>query len=131
LSAGGIVLFGAAYAVCLALGRLKGLAALRPLSYVAYLALVAVTVVFGWAMNLTGGWAVLTVVLLVGYFVAPRAIWRLSVATHEASERDTISEGAQTDEAVGDGLVPSTVRTDATTGTGEDKPRPYGSPELT
>ncbi|MYA15479.1 MAG: hypothetical protein F4089_07120 [Gammaproteobacteria bacterium] len=89
LSAGGIVLFGAAYAICLALGRLKGLAILRPLSYVAYLALVAVTVLFAWAMNLTGSWAILTVVLLIGYFVAPRAIWRLSVATHETSEGRT------------------------------------------
>ena len=69
LSAGGIVLFGAAYAICLALGRLKGLAILRPLSYLAYLALVAVT-------------------------VAPRAIWRLSVATHESSESDAGKGGA-------------------------------------
>lgn len=90
LSAGGIVLFGAAYAICLALGRLRSLAILRPLSYVAYLALVAVTGLFAWAMNLTGSWAILTVVLLVGYFVAPRAIWRLSVATHETSDGKTM-----------------------------------------
>jgi len=95
LSAGGSVLFGAAYAICLALGRLKGLAILRPLSYFAYLALVAVTVLFAWAMNLTGGWAVLAVVLLVGYFVAPRSIWRLSVATHESSESDTEKGGGK------------------------------------
>ena len=89
LSAGGIVLFGATYAICLALGRLKSLSILRSLAYVAYLALVAVTALFAWAMNLSGGWAVLTVLLLIGYFVAPRAIWRLSVATHESSESDT------------------------------------------
>ena len=93
LSAGGIVLFGAAYAICLALGRLKGRAILRPLSYVAYLALVAVTLLFAWAMNLTGAWAILTVVLLVGYFVAPRAIWRLSVATHESSDQENPTGG--------------------------------------
>lgn len=93
LSAGGIVLFGAAYAICLALGRLKGLAILRPLSYVAYLALAAVTLLFAWAMNLTGAWAVLTVVLLVGYFVAPRAIWRLSVATHESADQENPTGG--------------------------------------
>ena len=94
LSAGGIVLFGAAYAISLALGRLKGLAILRPLSYVAYLALVAVTLLFAWAMNLTGAWAILTVVLLVGYFVAPRAIWRLSVATHESSDQENPTGGS-------------------------------------
>lgn len=93
LSAGGIVLFGAAYAVCLTLGRLKGLSILRPLSYLAYVALVAVTLLFAWAMNLTGAWTILTVVLLVGYFVAPRAIWRLSVATHESSESDAGTGG--------------------------------------
>jgi len=93
LSAGGIVMFGAAYAVCLALGRLKSLSILRSLAYFAYLAMVAVTGLFAWAMNLTGWWAVLTIVLLVGYFVAPRAIWRLSVATHESSESDTATGG--------------------------------------
>ena len=93
LSAGGIVLFGAAYAICLALGRLKGLRVLRPLSYVAYLALAAMTLLFAWAMNLTGAWAILTVVLLVGYFVAPRAIWRLSVATHESSDEEKPTGG--------------------------------------
>ena len=85
LSAGAIVLFGAAYAICLALGRLKGLSILRRLAYLAYVALALATALFAWAMNLDGGWLVLVAALLVGYFAAPRAIWRLSVATHESS----------------------------------------------
>lgn len=55
LSAGAIVLFGAAYAVCLALGGLKGLSILRRASYFAYAAVVAATVLFASAMNLGGG----------------------------------------------------------------------------
>lgn len=93
LSAGAIVLFGAAYAVCLALGGLKGLSILRRASYFAYAAVVAATVLFASAMNLGGGWLLLTVALLVGYFAAPRAIWRLSVATHESSELKRPSGG--------------------------------------
>ena len=95
LSAGAIVLFGAFYAICLALGRLKTLSFLLRISYAAYAALVVATLLFAWAMNLTGWWLVLVVVLLVGYFVAPRAIWRLSVATHESSEPEPAAEGAK------------------------------------
>ena len=79
------MLFGAAYAVCLALGRLNGLSILRRAAYFAYAALVAATGLFAWAMNLGGMWLALVAALLVGYFVAPRAIWRLSVATHNVS----------------------------------------------
>ena len=95
LSAGAIVLFGAFYAVCLALGRLKTLAFLLRLSLVAYAGLVVATAFFTWAMNLTGWWLVLVVVLLIGYFVAPRAIWRLSVATHESTEPEPAAGGGK------------------------------------
>ena len=87
--------FGAFYAICLALGRLKTLAFLLRISYAAYAGLVVATVLFAWAMNLTGWWLALVVVLLVGYFVAPRAIWRLSVATHESTEPEPGSRRSQ------------------------------------
>lgn len=54
------------------------------LGYGAYAFLVAATWVFARALDLSGIWLVLIAVLLVGYLIAPRFIWRLSVATHES-----------------------------------------------
>lgn len=83
LSAGAVVLFAACYAALLALGRLHDLAPLRRAALAAYLAMVAATAALAWALALEGFWLALIAVLLVGYYIAPRAIWRLSVATHE------------------------------------------------
>ena len=84
LSAGAIVLFGACYAVFLALSRLRGFVALRHLSNLSYAALAASVAGLAWFLRLEGGWLILIVLLLAGYYVAPRFIWRLSVATHES-----------------------------------------------
>lgn len=83
LSAGAIVLFGACYAVFLALSRLHAFAALRHLSNLSYASLAVSVGGLAWFLRLDGGWLILIVLLLVGYYVAPRFIWRLSVATHE------------------------------------------------
>lgn len=84
LSAGAIVLFGACYAVFLALSRLHDFTALRHLSNLSYASLAASVAALAWFLRLDDGWLILTVLLLAGYYVAPRFIWRLSVATHEA-----------------------------------------------
>ena len=82
-SAAALVLCAAAYALLLALGRARGLAVLRRASLIAYAGVVLAAVALCWALNLQGLWLVLVAIVLVGYFVAPRAVWRLSVATHE------------------------------------------------
>ena len=87
LAAGAAVLFGACYAIFLALSRLRDLAVLRRLSNVSYLALAVAVLALAWNLRLTGGWLALIVILLAGYYLAPRFIWRLSVATHD-SEQD-------------------------------------------
>ena len=89
LSAGAVVLFGACYAVFLALSRLNGFSLLRHLSSLSYAALAASVVSLAWFLRLDGAWLVLVALLLGGYFVAPRFIWRLSVATHEAVDEET------------------------------------------
>jgi hypothetical protein len=40
------------------------------------------------ALNLTGLWQIVTATLLLGYLLAPRAIWRLSVGTHGILDQD-------------------------------------------
>lgn len=86
LAAGAAVLFGACYAIFLALSRLRALAVLRQLSNLSYLALAVSVLALAWYLELTGGWLALVVILLAGYYLAPRFIWRLSVATHDSAD---------------------------------------------
>ena len=83
LSAAAVVLCAAGYALLLALGRARNLAFLRHFALLAYAGVVLAAVGLCWALRLQGLWLVLIAVVLVGYFFAPRAIWRLSVATHQ------------------------------------------------
>ena len=83
LSAGAVVLFGACYAVFLALGRLNGFTLLRRLASLSYAALATAVGALAWFLRLDGAWLTLVALLLAGYFVAPRFIWQLSVATHD------------------------------------------------
>ena len=87
-AAAGVVLCGAAYALLLALGRARNSMALRRGAWLAYGGVVLATAALGWALQLSGLWLVLVAVLLVAYFAAPRAIWRLSVATHDETGHD-------------------------------------------
>ena len=82
LSAAAVVLCGAGYALLLALGRARGSAVLRRAALIAYAGVVLAAAGLSWALELQGPWLLLVAVLLVGYFAAPRAVWRLSVATH-------------------------------------------------
>jgi len=77
-----IVLFGAAYALFFALGRLNGSRPLMAVSIVSYLLLATAVGVLVLALHLTGFWLLVAGVMLVGYFFAPRAIWNLCVGTH-------------------------------------------------
>ncbi|MDE0002585.1 MAG: hypothetical protein OXQ29_07810 [Rhodospirillaceae bacterium] len=79
---GAIILFGAGYAVLLAVARLKGSALLGRTSLVCYGGLAASTAGLTVLLNLWGWWLALVILLLVGYFIAPRFIWRLSEAVH-------------------------------------------------
>ena len=79
---GAIILFGAGYAVLLAVSRLKGSAFLGGTSLVCYGGLAASTAGLTVLLNLWGWWLALVTLLLIGYFIAPRFIWRLSEAIH-------------------------------------------------
>jgi len=86
-SAASVILFGATYALLFAYARMKDRPRLMPLAYAAYLGLAASVGVLAFAANLlnNGFWSFIVVLMLVGYLVAPHAIWHLCVGTH-ASE---------------------------------------------
>ena len=82
LLGGAIILFGACYALFLALSRLNGSVTFARISLACYGALAACVAGLTALLNLWGWWLVLVAVMLVGYYLAPRFIWRLSEAVH-------------------------------------------------
>ena len=87
-SAAAVVLCGAGYAAFLALGRARGNALFRRVALIAYAGVVLAAAALSWALRLQGLWLALVALLLLGYFAAPRAVWRLSEATHRMEAED-------------------------------------------
>ena len=92
LVGGAMVLFGAGYAIFHALAGLSRSRRFARISLVSYAALAACAVALVPLLDLEGWWLGLIAVLLIGYFVAPRFIWRLSLAVH--GEGNDPCEGA-------------------------------------
>ena len=89
-SAASVILFGATYALLFAWSRVKHRPRLMPLAYAAYLGLFASVIVLAFAANLFNNtfWTVIVLLMLVGYLVAPHAIWHLCVGTHAEEGAD-------------------------------------------
>lgn len=83
LLGGGIVLLGACYAFFLALARLQTLRWAEAAALISYAALAVCVIAFALVLELRSFWLLLVACMLVGYFVAPRFIWRLSHVVHE------------------------------------------------
>jgi hypothetical protein len=83
-SAAMVVVAGALYALLFAYARVKQRPRLMPLAYAAYLGLVASVLVLATVANLLANafWTLIVVVMLIGYLLAPHAIWHLCVGTH-------------------------------------------------
>ena len=77
-----VVVAGALYALFFALAKLHQSRLCHIAAWLAYGLLMASTYVLVWALKLDGFWLVVTSVMLLGYLVAPWAIWHLSVGTH-------------------------------------------------
>lgn len=84
-----VVLAGAGYALLFALGKITRSALQATAAYLSYGVLVASVLVLAQALHLNGFWQVLVAVMLVGYLLAPHAIWHLCVGTHDNEGRDT------------------------------------------
>lgn len=94
-SAASVILFGASYALLFAWSRVRNWPRLMPLAYAAYAGLVVSVIVLAIAANLfhNGFWTFIVLLMLVGYLIAPHAIWHLCVGTHvdeHAHEGDPI-----------------------------------------
>jgi hypothetical protein len=77
-----VVVSGALYALCFALGRLRGSVLLGRAAWLAYGVLATGMALLAYALRLDGIWLLTLAALLTGYLFAPRAIWHLCVATH-------------------------------------------------
>ncbi len=81
-----VVLMGALYAVLFAFGRLWNKTILLVLAYSSFGLLTASVLVLANTLNLNGTWQLVSVTLLLGYLLAPQAIWQLSVGTHASTD---------------------------------------------
>lgn len=77
-----IVVCGGLYALLLAFARLRASKRLARLAIAAYLALAAFTFILAASLELARGWYAVIAAMLIGYWLAPKAIWHLSAATH-------------------------------------------------
>ncbi|NWG40016.1 MAG: hypothetical protein HXY27_08670 [Hydrogenophilaceae bacterium] len=83
-SAAMVIMTGALYALLFAYARVKHRPRLMPLAYLAYLGLFVSVVALAFAANLfsSGFWSFIVLLMLIGYLLAPHAIWHLCVGTH-------------------------------------------------
>jgi len=81
-----VILFGALYALAFAMARLRKQRWLARTAYGMYAGLALCVFVLAKTLNLTGFWWIVTITMLIGYLLAPRAIWKLSVGTHGTSD---------------------------------------------
>lgn len=95
-SGAAVLLCGVAYAVLFAVARVYQMPRLMPLAYVAYGALAAAVLTLSRVLNFTGSWEILTLLLLVGYLLAPHGIWHLCLGSHaEPQGDDSRAAGAE------------------------------------
>lgn len=89
-SAAMVIMTGALYALLFAYSRVKNAPRLMPVAYSAYLGLFVSVMVLANAANLFNNtfWTVIVGLMLVGYLLAPHAIWYLCVGTHAEGHAD-------------------------------------------
>lgn len=83
-SAAMVIMAGALYALLFALSRVKNMPRLMPFAYAAYVGLAVSGVTLARAAHLFDSaiWATIVALMLIGYLLAPHAIWHLCVGTH-------------------------------------------------
>jgi hypothetical protein len=93
-SAASVILFGASYALLFAWSRVRNRPRLMPLAYAAYVGLAVSVVVLALAANLfnNGFWTFIVLLMLIGYLIAPHAIWHLCVGTHLDEHADELND---------------------------------------
>ena len=78
------------YTIFLALARLQGptrlYRILNAISLTSFAGLIASVIGFSYVMNFDRWWYVLSGLMVCGYFVAPRFIWKLTTTMHDPEE---------------------------------------------
>lgn len=89
-SAAMVILTGGTYAMLFAYARIKRRPGLMWLAYLAYAGLAVSVATLASAANLLGStfWITIVALMLVGYLLAPHAIWHLCVGTHKDESDD-------------------------------------------
>lgn len=87
-----IILSGASYALLYAWSKITGRIRLRWAAYLAYLVLLISVVILSLVAHFSGYWLWLSVVMVIGYFSAPIAIWHLCIKTHHQSNQENNNE---------------------------------------
>jgi uncharacterized membrane protein len=89
-SAASVILFGATYALLFAWSRIRQRPRLMPLAYMSYIGLTVSVISLALAAHLFHNtfWSVIVLLMLLGYLVAPHAIWHLCVGTHAEEHTD-------------------------------------------
>ncbi|MCG8434876.1 MAG: hypothetical protein MJA83_12670 [Gammaproteobacteria bacterium] len=77
-----VILAGAAYALIFAWSRVRARPRFMPAAYAAYALFCMAVWLLARTLHLTGFWQILVVLMLLGYLLAPHAIWHLCVGTH-------------------------------------------------
>ena len=89
-SAASVILFGASYALLFAWSRVKARPRVLLVAYAAYAGLFISVITLALAANLfhNAFWTSIVLLMLIGYLVAPHAIWHLCVGTHAEEHAD-------------------------------------------
>ncbi|MEQ1529237.1 MAG: hypothetical protein ABL925_07965, partial [Methylococcales bacterium] len=77
-----IIMAGASYALLYAWSKLRANSTIKMAAYAAYSVLLVSVYILTGAANFSGYWLSLSLVMVLGYFFAPIAIWQLCVKTH-------------------------------------------------
>jgi hypothetical protein len=85
-SSAGLITCATLYAILFAFARLHQSHKLLLLAYLAYLGLLLSVVYLSMAANFEGFWIILSFLLILGYFYAPKAMYKLCTATHSENE---------------------------------------------
>lgn len=87
----GIILSGACYALLYAWARLRQQRRFLYGAWLAYFVLTGCVFTLIRTAHLEGAWSSLALLMLVGYFAAPRAIFRLCHVTHTDGHEPSVS----------------------------------------
>jgi multidrug transporter EmrE-like cation transporter len=82
-----VVLLGAFYALAFAMGKLNRQRWLVGVAYCIFAGLGVSVFILAHALHLGGYWQIVTITMLIGYLLAPQAIWKLTVGTHEVPDQ--------------------------------------------